>query len=108
MYYQGLSERLRQEAMDPETAVILFDVVLGPGTNEAPVEEMTQPLKYIQESKKPSEAGPVLCAFVCGTENDLQSSSRQCDELEKLGVKVFSSSTESARVVASILENKNG
>ena len=97
------NERLRQEAMDPETAVILFDVVLGAGANEAPVEAMTQTLKEVQESRELSESGPLLCAFVCGTENDRQSSSRQCDELKKLGVKVFGSSTESVRAVARIL-----
>ncbi|MEE2694444.1 MAG: hypothetical protein VX884_03050 [Pseudomonadota bacterium] len=101
------NERLRQEAMDPEAAVILFDVVLGTGANDSPVEAMAPILKEIQGGKMFSDVGPLLCAFVCGTKNDPQSFSRQCAALEKLGVNIFRSSTESTRAAARILETFN-
>ena len=101
------NERLRQEALDPETAVILFDVVLGTGSNPDPVEEMAPILKEIGKGAELTDSSPLLCSFVCGTENDSQSFSRQCEALRHLGVSVFNSSTEAARAVGQILASKN-
>jgi len=101
------NERLRQEALDPETAVILFDIVLGTGSNPDPVEEMAPILKEIGKEAQLTGSSPLLCSFVCGTENDPQSFSRQCEALRHLGVNVFNSSTEAARAVGQILESKN-
>ena len=63
--------------------------------------------KEIGKGAELTDSSPLLCSFVCGTENDSQSFSRQCEALRHLGVSVFNSSTEAARAVGQILESKN-
>lgn len=88
--------RILQEAKDPETGVILIDVVLGIGSNPDPAGEL---VPAIREAKRVSEAEgrylPVVAALV-GTEGDFQGLARQKKALEDAGVIVCTSSAEAA------------
>ncbi len=75
-------KRLRKEAQDPETALILLDVVLGWGAHPDPAAELVPVLRSL-----PPEIG-VIC-HVLGTKDDPQNKTRQIQELATSGAKVF-------------------
>ena len=86
--------RLHQEAADPETALILLDVVLGYGSHPDPAGELAP---AIEEARKAAEAqGRHLefVAVVVGTDEDPQDMAAQIEKLEAAGVKVFTSNQE--------------
>jgi FdrA protein len=88
---------LREALADPATAVVLLDVVTGYGASADPV----APLLPVLESL-PS-GGPVVIAFVVGTEADPQPRSVIERRLEKAGVLLAESSTAALRLAARAL-----
>ncbi|MDE0331178.1 MAG: acyl-CoA synthetase FdrA [Nitrospinae bacterium] len=76
------STRIVQEARDPETAVVLFDVVLGLGAHEDPAGEAA---RAIEESSSP---GVLFIASVTGTGGDPQGLKAQRAGLAEAGVLV--------------------
>lgn len=76
--------RLRQEAEDPEVAVVFFDVVLGDGAHPDPAGEIAPLLERIR-----TEKGALFIAVVVGTEEDPQGLDGQCERLEQAGAEVF-------------------
>ncbi|MDT9702344.1 transcriptional regulator, partial [Streptomyces sp. P17] len=46
------NQRIVQEARDPETAVILFDVVLGYGASEQPMDELISELENLKSEQE--------------------------------------------------------
>ncbi|WP_243545657.1 hypothetical protein [Pseudodesulfovibrio tunisiensis] len=87
------NERIMQDATDPETAVVLLDVVLGHGSNEDPAGELA---KAIADTRKAATTTPVFIASVCGTEADPQNLAEQRAKLEEQGVALCSSNAEAA------------
>lgn len=75
-------KRLRREAADPETALIILDVVLGWGAHPDPSSELVPVLKAL-----PPEI--VVVCHVLGTKDDPQDKERQVRELAATGAKVF-------------------
>ncbi|MBS27378.1 MAG: hypothetical protein CL566_00390 [Alphaproteobacteria bacterium] len=96
------NERLLAEAADPETAVILFDVVLGHGSHEDPVAAMAPSLAQIREEH--GDDGPVLLGFVCGTQADPQGLARQKKGLADLGVVLAENNAQAVRTAGGMLE----
>lgn len=96
------NERLLAEAEDPETAVILFDVVLGHGSHEDPVAAMTPALARIREQN--GDDGPVILGFVCGTDADPQGQARQKQGLAELGVVLAENNAQAVRTAGGLLE----
>jgi FdrA protein len=96
------NDRIMAEAEDPETAVILFDVVLGHGAHEDPVAAMAPALSAVTAQKN---GGPVLLGFVCGTASDPQGFARQRDGLADLGVRLADNNAQAVRTAAAILED---
>jgi FdrA protein len=82
--------RLLQEAADPETAVILMDVVLGDGAHPDPAGELAPAIANARTLAQ--EAGRYLhvIAVVVGTEDDPQGLDRQLDQLAAAGAEVTS------------------
>ena len=97
------NERLVQEANDPETAVILFDVVLGHGSHLDPAAEMVPALRGAQEAAKEGGREIAFVGFVCGTEADPQSLSRQQQLLRKSGVILARHNAEAVQWSAGLL-----
>ncbi|MGH3441925.1 MAG: hypothetical protein ACRDUY_07755, partial [Nitriliruptorales bacterium] len=90
-------ERLREEAADPGTAVVLLDVVLGHGTNPDPAASLGP---AIREARKVAEAdGRDLAVVVslCGTASDPQGRDRQGATLRDAGASVHLSNAVAAR-----------
>jgi hypothetical protein len=78
--------RLAHEAEDPETGVILLDIVLGYGCNGDPGGEIARALDEIAGELGPASGMPAVVASICGTYGDPQGYERQRAVLELAGV----------------------
>ncbi|TQI78245.1 CoA binding protein [Serratia fonticola] len=100
------NQRIVAELNDADTAVVLFDLVLGYGAAAEPATELLALL-----SQHDNQNGPVLIAHVCGTEADPQQRSRQVAALRQAGVLVAGCNAQAAlwaSQVAHIQAEKNG
>lgn len=92
--------RIKAEAQDPETAVILLDVVLGHGAHDDPAGAMADAI---------AEAvgrGVAVVASVTGTESDPQVLSRQTATLRSAGALVAPTARQAAEAVAASLKGR--
>ncbi len=90
--------RFAQEAADPETAVLLLDIVLGYAGHLDPAGALSQAIMQAKSKR----ALPVI-AFVCGTEEDPQVRSQQEAALKAAGCLVAASSTQAAQWAAALV-----
>lgn len=100
------NQRIEAELKDQDTAVVLFDLVLGYGAAAEPATDLLAILSQHQ-----SKDGPLLIAHVCGTEADPQHRSRQIAALRQAGVLVAGCNAQAAlwaSQVARIQAEKNG
>jgi hypothetical protein len=100
------NERIRDDAADPATAVLLFDVVLGYGSCANPTDDL---LNVINSAKaKASEDGRTLAfvGHVCGTDLDPQGRSKVMADLKSAGVLVASSNAEAATWSSAIVAER--
>lgn len=88
--------RMKQEAADPETGLILFDVVLGEGSHLDPAGELVPVIKEIKEKRSEIE----FVAIVIGTDEDPQNIQSQIDQLIQAGVAVFRTAAEAVEYVS--------
>ncbi len=95
--------RLMQEARDPETAVVLLDVVLGYGAHPDPASELAAAIQ--QARALAAEAGRELLvvASVTGTQDDPQGLDRQVEALQMAGAVVCQSNAAAARLAGLIV-----
>jgi FdrA protein len=96
--------RLMQEGRDPETAVIVLDVVLGYGAHPDPAGELGPAIRKAQEASTEVGRKLVVVASITGTEQDPQKLSRQAQTLQESGVHLCESNAAAARLAAAILE----
>lgn len=94
-------ERIKREAADPGTAVILLDCVLGYGCHADPAGALAQAVAEARAIAGEREIAFV--ASVCGTDGDFQRRSEQEKKLREAGVIVMPSNAQAARVAARIL-----
>lgn len=97
------NERMIQEAKDPETAVILLDVVLGYGSNMDPAGELIPAIRQAQKIAAKAKRNIIFLGSVCGTESDPQNLSRQEAALREAGVILTDSNAQAARLAAAIV-----
>ena len=96
------SERIKIEASDPETAVILLDCVLGYGSHPDPAKEIATAVK--QAKALSGDRHITYIASVCGTEDDPQVLSNQVKKLEAEGIIVLPTNSQAARLAARIMD----
>jgi FdrA protein len=89
------AERFRREAADPETGVVLLDVVLGYGAHPDPAGELA-PL--VQEALAARPGGLTVVVALCGAAGDPQGLDRQATALRAAGAVVTRSSAHAARL----------
>jgi len=94
-------ERIAQEAKDPETAVILLDVVLGYGSHPNPATEIANVITKLRDSSK---RDVIFVASVCGTPGDPQKLTQQERVLRDAGVLLTLSNASAARLAATIVK----
>jgi hypothetical protein len=100
------NQRIVAELNDAETAVVLFDLVLGYGAAAEPATELLALL-----NQNSSQSRPLLIAHVCGTETDPQQRSRQIAALRQAGVLIAGCNAQAAMwasQIARIQAEKNG
>jgi FdrA protein len=89
------NERFRREAADPETGVVLLDVVLGYGAHSDPAGELA-PL--IERALAGRPAGLSVVVSLCGAAGDPQGLDAQAAALRAAGALVTRSSAQAARL----------
>lgn len=99
--------RLLQEARDPETAVIMLDVVIGYGAHPDPASELGNAIEEASRLRRGEKRELLLVASVTGTEDDPQSLSRTTSTLERAGVIVCNSNSAAARL-SGLIVSKGG
>jgi FdrA protein len=100
-------DRLAREIADPETAVILLDVVLGYGANPDPAGEIAGALAKLAGGKAAESRMPIIIASICGTRDDPQGYDRQRTVLESAGVIVAETNARACELVRDIFEGDN-
>ncbi|MEO5697680.1 MAG: hypothetical protein ABIQ60_11180, partial [Burkholderiaceae bacterium] len=95
-------EHIAQQAQDPETAVIVLDVVLGYAGHEDPAAVLAPAIEQAKAACAKAGRHLIVVSFVCGTEQDPQVLSKQRARLLEAGALVLPSSTAAARVAAQI------
>jgi len=98
------AERILQEAKDPETALLLMDIVLGYGSHANPVEELVPAIKKAKALAAEEGRELPVVAYVCGTNEDPQDKQKQIEALKEVGVIVTDSNAEAARVVGEFIK----
>jgi FdrA protein len=80
---------------DPDTRMILFDVVLGQGAHHDPASELAPAIAKVKKKRKDVE----FIAIVIGTDEDPQDIEAQIEQLEKVGVNIFRSTAEAVAYI---------
>ncbi len=94
------SARILQEAGDPETAVVLLDLVLGLGAHDNPAGEAAKAI----ESARASHPGVLFIGSVTGTEGDPQGLNAQRVRLAEAGALVADTHAEACLAAAAALD----
>ena len=95
------NKRMIQEAKDPETAIILLDIVLGFGSHQNPAKDMAAAITQAREVATGHE--PIFIGFVCGTNGDPQNLIMQERILSEVGVLLMESNAQAARLAGDII-----
>lgn len=98
------NEYIAKVAADPETAVLLLDVVIGFGASADPAGDLVPVLIAAREEAAAAGRKLAIVAYVCGTDQDDQGKSDQVAKLEQAGVLVTRSNAEAARLAAMIVK----
>lgn len=101
-------ERLLQEADDPEVAVILLDIILGPAVHPDPAGAVAATIAAAKRQAADQGRYLSVVASVCGTEGDPQRLSVQEETLRGAGVAVLPSNAQAARLAARIVQRGAG
>ncbi len=97
------NERIAKEAADPETAVILLDVVLGTGSHPDPAAEIVPAIDAAKARAAKAGRKLAFVGFVCGTEGDPQGLVRQQTALREAGMLLAPSNAQAVRIAAEIV-----
>ncbi|HLH48432.1 MAG TPA: oxidoreductase, partial [Roseiarcus sp.] len=96
-------ERIASEARDPETAVILLDVVIGYGAHADPAAEIAPVVHGAIAQAAAAGRSLSVVGFVCGTKSDPQSLADQEARLRAAGMTLTQSNAQAVRLAAQIV-----
>jgi succinyl-CoA synthetase alpha subunit len=96
--------RLIQEAVDPQTAVILLDIVLGFGSNEDPAGVTLEGIEAAKKAAQQQGREVIFVGYVLGTDKDPQIMKLQMQKLESAGVILGKNNAHAARIAAAIIK----
>ncbi len=95
--------RITAEADDPETAVIMLDLVLGYNAHPDPAGSALEAIREARASAAGDGRSIAFITSVCGTDQDIQKRSEQVEKLEAEGVLVFPSNADAAAFARTLL-----
>jgi FdrA protein len=93
-----------REAMDPEVAVLLIDILLGYGSHVDMAGALFPAIRDAKEACRERGRYLSVVASVCGTEDDPQSLTNQVQTLKQAGVVVLPSNAQAVRFANLIAE----
>ena len=99
-------DRLIQEAMDPEVAVVLVDVEIGYGSHEDPASVLAEEVATAQAKLKKENREVIFVASICGTFEDFQGYEKQKKILESQNIIVMESNAQAALLAMAIASIK--
>ncbi len=100
-------KRILQEAADPETAVLLLDVVLGHGAHPDPAGELAPAIASARQLAADQGRTLAVIAVVVGTDADPQQFDRQVELLTAAGAQVETSNEAAVRRAGAIVQRLN-
>jgi FdrA protein len=104
--YSTRNKRILNEANDPETAVILLDIVLGYGSNMNPLAEIIPIIKDVKQiTAQQKRIVPIVCS-VTGTDKDPQKRNAVVNILRAEGVIVMESNAAASKLALNIVSRK--
>lgn len=95
--------RIIMEALDPETAIVLFDVELGYGSHRNPAKEAIEAIKESKAKLALENREVLFVGYVLGTRTDLQGYEEQIKLLEDEGVIVARSNSRAAKLCLELI-----
>lgn len=95
--------RLYEEASDPETAIIMLDIVIGYGSHPNPASEIAPAVAKAIDSARKAGRHLEVVAVVTGTDEDPQDFEGQIELLKKAGARVSPSNENIVRYAGRIL-----
>ncbi len=101
-------KRIVEEAKDPETAVILLDVVLGYGSNMNPGEELGPAIKEAIETAAAEGRYLAVVCSITGTYEDPQDRKKVEKELKDAGAVVMETNAAASALTVDIIKNVGG
>jgi succinyl-CoA synthetase alpha subunit len=101
--YSTRNQRILVEAKDSETAVILLDIVLGYGSNMAPLADILPVLHEASNIAKAAGRYIPVIASVTGTGRDPQNRANVVSALEEIGVVVLESNAAASKIATEIV-----
>lgn len=101
------NRRLVQEAADPETAVVLVDIVLGFGSHEDPAGVTLQGIDAARDAAGRQNRDVIFVGYVLGTDKDPQHLHSQIEKLKSAGVVLGKTNAHAARIAAEIIKGIN-
>ncbi len=96
------NERIVKEARDPETAVILLDIVIGYGAHVDPASQVAPTVREAIAQALAVGRRLTVVGFVCGTAADPQSLTAQEAALREAGLVLTQSNAQAVRLAARI------
>jgi succinyl-CoA synthetase alpha subunit len=102
------NERIAIEARDPQTAIILLDVVLGYGSHPDPAGVIAPVIKDAIAQAAAAGRKLMVIGSVCGTAADPQNLTAQQAQLREAGMRLAGSNAAAVRLAANILEKAQG
>jgi FdrA protein len=96
------TESILEQARDPSTAVILLDVVLGHGSHADPASVVAPACERVAAMAD----GPVVVAYVLGTDADPQGLRAQTERLAAAGCLVGATGARSALMAAAVASRR--
>lgn len=96
-------QRLLQEALDDEAALVQMDVVLGYGAHADPASELAPAVHEVVQTAG-ERKGPVVVVSITGTDDDPQGYGVQREKLENAGALVFGSNADASLYAAAYLQ----
>lgn len=105
--YSLRNKRIIEEANDPETAVILLDIVLGFGSNPDPLKDIMPAITTAQDNAKKNNRTIIFICSVTGTDADPQNRTKVVQALKDTKVWVLDSNA-AASLFTGYIVRKSG
>ncbi len=96
-------DRIMKEAGDPETAVMILDMVLGYGSHADPAGAILDSLSHAKNEAKKRGGYLSIITSITGTPGDYQKINEQKQKLEAIGCVVMASNFQASMLAQKLI-----